>query len=154
MQSDLMSSQQYLTTMRQALFDVTRTVDISSMSDKLGALTNFGLKVLYQDSIAKNNTKQALYGEVLEELFRRLLILKGLPEEHGVIIWPDVLPVNDVEEMNSLKTELELGLVSKETVATERGRDFEQEQEKIATEKSQGDNIGELLLQNFNRNNV
>jgi len=154
MQSDLASSQQYLTTMRQALFDVTRTVDISSMSDKLGALTNFGLKVLYQDAIAKNATKQALYGEVLEELFRRLLILNNMPEEHGIIVWPDVLPVNDTEEMTALKTELELGLVSKETVSTERGRDFEQEKEKMASEKSQGDNIGEMILQNFNRNNV
>jgi hypothetical protein len=151
MQSDLASSQQYLTTMRQALFDVTRTVDISSMSDKLGALTNFGLKVLYQDAIAKNNTKQALYGEVLEELFRRLLILNNMPEEHGEIIWPDVLPVDDVGQMNALKAELELGLVSKETAATERRRNFEQEQEKIGNEKSQGDNIGEMLLQNFNR---
>jgi hypothetical protein len=124
------------------------------MSDKLGALTNFGLKVLYQDAIAKNATKQALYGEVLEELFRRLLILNNMPEEHGIIVWPDVLPVNDTEEMTALKTELELGLVSKETVSTERGRDFEQEKEKMASEKSQGDNIGEMILQNFNRNNV
>ena len=154
MQSDLMSSQQYLMTMRQALFDVTRTVDISSMSDKLGALTNFGLKVLYQDAIAKNNTKQALYGEVLEELFRRLLILNNMPEEHGVIIWPDVLPSDDKQDMEALKAEMELGLVSKETASTERGRDFEQESEKIAGEKSQGDNIGEMILQNFNRNNV
>lgn len=151
MQSDLASSQQYLMTMRQALFDVTRTVDISSMSDKLGALTNFGLKVLYQDAIAKNNTKKALYGEVLEELFRRLLILNNMPEEHGVIVWPDVLPANEVEQMSALKTELDLGLVSKETASQERGRDFEQENEKIATEKAQGDNIGEMLLQSFNR---
>ena len=58
MQSDLASSQTYLMTVRQGLFDITRTVDISSMNDKLGALTNFGLRVLYQDSLSKNETKK------------------------------------------------------------------------------------------------
>ena len=151
MQSDLASSQQYMLTMRQALFDVTRTVDISSMNDKLGALTNFGLRVLYQDSLSKNNTKQQLYGDALLELNRRLLYLGGMAVEEGHIEWPDPLPSNEVEETQSLKFELENDLVSHETASDKRGYDYENESAKIDGEKARGDNIGAAILANFVR---
>jgi hypothetical protein len=151
MQSDLASSQSYMMVMRQALFDVTRTVDISSMSDKLGALTNFGLRVLYQDSLAKNETKKQLYGDSLLELNRRLLALNGIEPEEGHIEWPEPLPENVTEEIAGLTFDLQNGLVSKETVSGLRGYEAVSEQEKINIEKSQGDNIGAALLANFAR---
>ena len=151
MQSDLASSQQYMMTMRQALFDVTRTVDISSMSDKLGALTNFGLRVLYQDALAKNETKKRLYGDAILELNRRLLLLAGMVEDEGQIKWADPLPVNEQEEVAGLTFDIQNELVSKETVSGVRGYNYEKESERINEEKAQGDNIGAILLQNFNR---
>jgi hypothetical protein len=151
MESDLSSSLNYMLTMRQALFDITRTVDISSMADKLGALTNFGLRVLYQDSLAKNETKKQLYGDALLELNRRLLILAGMTPEEGHIEWPEPLPSNVIEEIAGLKFDLENNLVSHETVSEKRGYVYASEDEKIQKEKSQGDNIGAALLDNFTR---
>jgi hypothetical protein len=151
MQSDLASSMGYMLAMRQALFDITRTVDISSMNDKLGALTNFGLRVLYQDSLAKNETKKQLYGDALLELNRRLLILAGMQPEEGHIEWPEPLPINTAEEIQGLTFDLQNGLVSNETVSEKRGYVWASENEKIQNEKSQGDNIGAMLLNNFNR---
>jgi len=151
MQSDLASSMGYMLSMRQALFDITRTVDISSMNDKLGALTNFGLRVLYQDSLAKNESKKQLYGDALLELNRRLLILAGMTPEEGHIEWPEPLPINTQEEIAGLTFDLNNGLVSKETVSEKRGYVYASENEKIQNEKSQGDNIGAMLLNNFNR---
>jgi hypothetical protein len=151
MQSDLASSMGYTLSMRQALFDITRTVDISSMNDKLGALTNFGLRVLYQDSLAKNETKKQLYGDALLELNRRLLILAGMAPEEGHIEWPEPLPTNTAEEIQGLTFDLQNGLVSNETVSEKRGYVWASENEKIQAEKSQGDNIGAMLLNNFTR---
>ncbi len=151
MQSDLASSQQYLMTMRQSLFDVTRTVDISSISDKLGALTNFGLRVLYQDALAKNETKKRLYGDAILELNRRLLILAGMSEDEGQIEWPDPLPISEQEEIAGLTFDIQNELVSKQTISGKRGYNYEAEAERINAEKAQGDNIGAILLQNFNR---
>jgi len=152
MQSDLASSQSYMTTIRQALFDVTRTVDISSMNDKLGALTNFGLRVLYQDSLSKNETKKQLYGDGLLELNRRLLLAKGLEsDDEGHIAWPDPLPVNQDEEIKALTFDIQNELASKETVSEKRGYIWENESEKIDIQKSKGDNIGAALLANFTR---
>ncbi len=151
MQSDLASSMGYMLAMRQALFDITRTVDLSSFADKLGSLTNFALHVLYQDALSKNDSKRQLYGDALLELNRRLLILAKMTPEEGHIEWPEPLPENVTEEIAGLTFDLQNGLVSKETVSEKRGYVYSSEDEKIQREKSQGDNIGAALLAKFTR---
>ena len=152
MQSDLASSRAFALELRQALFDISRTVDITSLADKLGALTNFGLRVLFMDALAKNGTKQQLFGEALTENNDRLLTLANIEHDDGGIVkWHDPLPVNETEAINAVKSDLEMGLTSKQTAAQKRGYDYEQEKELIAEEKQAGDNIGAALLQAFGR---
>lgn len=149
MQSDLGSSLNFMRYLRQALFDISRSVDLDSIADKVGALTNFGLRVLYQDAISKIEEKRGLYGDLLVEANRRLLILAGLGDDGGEIIWADVLPVNEIERTTALRTDLELGLVSKQTASQKRGYDWEEEETRIADEKAAGDNLGAALLRTF-----
>lgn len=135
MQSDLASSQNYLMSLRQSLFDISRTVDLSSLEGRIGMLTNFGLRVLYTDSTAKNESKQSLMGEALEEVNYRLLSLAGMDTSNpGIVVWPDNLPRDEFQNLQADVIELDAGLVSKETIATENGRDWEQEKERIAAE--------------------
>lgn len=150
MQSDLASSLQYLTQLRQVTFDLSRTVDISSMSDKLGSLTNFGLRVLYQDATAKIQSKREICGDALADLNGRLLQLGGYDVPGGTVVWQEMLPVDDSEQIAEDEFALGNKLVSRETVATRRGYDWETEQEKIQAEQAQGDNIGAALLRAFN----
>ena len=149
MQSDLTSSQDYLALLRNTLMDITRTVDVSSLPDKLGALTNFGLRVLYQDALQKLATKRELYGEMLTELNRRCLELAGKGGDGGKCVWPDPLPVDGVEMTQKLQTDLAMGIVSKQTVAKERGYDWEVEQERMADEETNESDIGTRLLNDF-----
>lgn len=152
MQSDLASSRQFLMELRQALFDISRTVDITSVADKLGSLTNFGLHVLFMDALNKISTKQELMGEALIELNHRLLILEGIAhDDGGAVIWPDVLPTDEVAESSALTQDINLGLVSKKTASMMRGYDYDQEQELIKEEKSSQENIGSILLNAFNK---
>jgi hypothetical protein len=152
---DLIAARQFAETLRQALFDITQTVDISSMADKLGQLTNFGLKVLYTDAISKLNTKRELYGDALTELNRRLLVIGGFANtDPGEVIWPEILPEDEQAAMQADQFDLEAGLASKQTIAERRGYNWEVEQERMTDERATGDNIGALLLQNFNRGTV
>ena len=150
---DLASSQQFLLTLRQSLFDITQTVDISSITDKLGALTNFGLRVLYADALSKLEQKRRLYGDALLDVNRRLLTINGMNPDPGVLVWPEILPVDEVEKVQSDTFQLGAGLVSKQTLAAEYGRDWEQEQERMTGEdeiaNASSNNIGSLLLKNF-----
>jgi len=156
---DLTGSLAYQQFLKRELFNITRTVDIESVYDKIGSLTNFGLKVLYQDMLAKIKTKRQLFGDALLEIIHRLLALNGMAaDESGVIIWDEVLPINELEKINELKTEIELGTVSVETAATELGRvyktddnkgEFDKIQEERRLEQTNRTNLGSFLLDNF-----
>lgn len=154
MQSDLSSSTGFFTVLRQAYFDVARTVDIDSIADKLGALTNFGLKVLYQDAINKIKTKQQLYGDALLEINRRLLTLAGLNPDPGKIVWKDALPENGLEDSTELAQDIDMGILSRQTAAGMKGYDYEQEMERISEGESQTANIGDVIMRNFERGNL
>lgn len=165
MQSDLSSSRAFGQDLRQSIFDISREVDLSSLKDNLGALTNFGLRVLYTDSINKNDTKRQLYGDAFKELNRRLLVLGGYTLEAsnpGDVVWGDAMPVNILEELQADQLALDLQLVDRETVAKRYqiryGVDYETVKANLENEKVQGnasnDNIGAMILRNFNQGRV
>lgn len=146
---DMASSMQFLTTLRQAFFACGRVVDIDSIHDKLGALTNFGLRVLYQDNLSLIATKRELFGDMLEELARRLQVLRfgtALPCD---VVWPDFLPANEQEEQAAIEGKLRMGVMSKQTAAGELGLDWEQEKERIEDERASDDNVGAALMRQF-----
>jgi hypothetical protein len=151
MQSDLASSREFRDELKAALMEISRTVDLSSMKDNVGALTNFGLRVLYNDALDKCSTKRDIFGDALIELVHRLLVLDNRPGESGEVVWPDPLPVNETEEVQAYGFDLDNGLVSKQTISTRRGYDFEAESELIDEEKQANDNIGSMLLRAFDR---
>jgi len=151
MQSDLGSSMRYLEFLQAAFFSVHSAVDLTSMKDRIGQLTNFGLRTLFKDALDKLQTKRELYGAGLVEISRRALMMLGFDDPQVDIQWGDPLPWNDFEEIQSLEKELELGLISKRTAAELRERDWETEQERIAEEQAQEGNLGERLLRAFER---
>jgi hypothetical protein len=153
-QTDIAGSLEYAKDLRQSIFDIAREVDITSITDKLGALTNFGLRVLYTDALGKCDTKRLLLGEMLLELNRRLLVLNGMEGEAsrpGEVIWNDPLPVNVIEKFQGQAEELAMGVVDKQTIAEENGRDWEAIKARLDEEKSTGDNaVGAAILRAFN----
>jgi hypothetical protein len=152
MQSDLASSREFAADLKNNIFDTTRTVDMSVLKDKVGNLTNFGLRTLYKDALDKLKTKQELFGEALTEINHRLLVLAEItPDDGGVCVFEDPLPSNEMELTQALQFDLTNGLVSKETAAIERGYDWEQERERIEGERASEDNIGSALLRAFDR---
>ena len=153
---DLPGAAGFMENVRRSLFDITRTVDLSSFGDKLGAITNFGLHVLYQDELSKTNTKRELYGDGLKEINRRLLILAGMDPGECELEWPNPLPGNEAEEQTILMKDQQAGIISKETLSDKRGYDYEQESKRIedevqAEQDQQGD-IGTMLINKFTSN--
>jgi len=151
LQGDLQASREFYNDIRRDLMDVSRTTDIETIKDKAGGLTNFGLRVLFKDELAKLETKRLLYGEMITEVNQRLLSLQGMNVPAGEVHWRDVLPSNENEQITALKTDLELGIVSRETVSMQRGYEWEEEKEKIANEKTAAGNIGGSILTQFLR---
>jgi hypothetical protein len=150
MQSDLGSSMAFLQFLQGWFFSEHRAVDMASFTKDMGNITNFGLRTLYKDATDKLATKRALYGQGLADISERALALMGYAAR-PVVNWPDPLPFNDQEEITGIQTEMGLGILSKETAASLRGRNWEQEQERIEQEEAMSDNIGNRLLAAFER---
>ena len=151
--TDITGSREFMNDLRRDLYDVMRVVDISTIKDKLGQLTNYSARLLYSDMLTKIQTKRMLFGEMLEELNRRLLVLSGKSGEEsrpGEVIWQDPLPTNRVEDVQVDMQLISAGIVSKQAIAEKYGLDWETEQERMAEEKGTGDReVGAAILRAF-----
>jgi hypothetical protein len=154
MQSDLGSSMAFLQLLEASFYSEHRTVDLSMIKDRLGQLTNFGLRLLFHEALDKLITKRALYGEGLVELSRRALILTGGPDVRPTIRWPDPLPENAMEEMQIVQQEMDAKLLSKQSATDELGLDWETEQGRLQKENQQEGNVGAELLRGFLTGNM
>jgi len=148
---EMIGSSNFLQWLVKELMAVTRTVDLDSIADKLGNLTNFGLRVMYEDTLTKLETKRALYGEMLVELNRRLLVMKGLNPDAGEIHWQDVIPQNLKETAEYHQLLINTGLESHETAAMKLDIKWADEEKKIANDKTSEGNLGASILNAFNR---
>lgn len=150
MMGDLGSSMAFLRELKGEFYSEGGGVDLSTMTDRVGQITNFGLRVLFKGAIDKMKRKRQLYGEALVELSRRMLDMAGMGEDNTPVIhWPDALPENQLENAQSLAQEDALGVVSKQTMAADLGRDWEVEQERMAQETEADGDLGTTLLRAF-----
>lgn len=152
MQSDLASSMAFMAQLQAQFWAEHRGVDLTSIKDRLGQLTNFGLRVLFGDAMDKLGTKQELYGMGLKRINRYALELLGYgPDNLTEVIWPDVLPTSGLETTQVQQMRLDMGIQSKQTTAMMLGLDWEEEQERMQDEKAGETDIGSMLLSAFER---
>jgi hypothetical protein len=137
--------------LRQIIFDTTRNTDISSMKDKVGALTNFGLRILFYDALQKLETKRNLYAWGIREINRRILIFSNMEPKDCTITWKDPLPVDETALRTNLEADMRMGVVSKETIAKRLGYDWEKEEKLIEEQQQATDNVGAQILRAFDR---
>ena len=139
MQSDLASSMAMLSEVKGQFFAQLRVVDQSSIKDRLGQVTNFGLRTLYSDQVELTEEMRDVYGELTCEAVTRLGILDNTPVNKPKAIWGDPLPVNRLELLQAAQLEDLLSLTSKETLREDIGRDAELEAQRLADEQRDAD---------------
>jgi hypothetical protein len=147
----------FLEFLQASYYSQHRAVDLASLKDRIGQLTNFGLRMLFKDALDKTRVKQTLYGEGLELLCQRAGMISGYDFGDVHIDWADPLPFNDREEIDGLEKELALGIVSRQTAAEIRGRDWVLERARMQDEKTSDQlGLGEALasaMRSFDQGN-
>lgn len=137
MSSDLQSSLQFFGVLRGAAHSQQRVVDLDSIKDKIGQMTNFGARLLYTSQLDRAGQIQELYGTSgLAEISRRALIVGGMQVDRVESKWSPGLPVDRAELTKSVKDESELGIVSQQTLLEELGHDPVVEAEHRAEEQT------------------
>lgn len=147
---DLSSPQEYLKFLRSMYSEITNVPESDPERLKIGASSGFALEVLFNDLLLKTGVKRAFYGKALIELNRRLLELSGFGDNNVTTLhWPNPLPVDKISETTSDTFDLNAGLVSKRTLSTKRGYDYDQEQEYMSQEQTNNTTLGENLINAF-----
>lgn len=150
MQTDLESSRANAGDVKADFFSDSQTVDLSTVKDKAGALTNFGLKLMFAEALAKNAKKRRLAGRGLSEMLYRVGVLLGYDWAGVTVQWADPLPENTVEQVSNAKEVISMGVSSRQTQAERLGYDWKREQTRIEEEKAgQALNLGQLLANNL-----
>lgn len=126
MQSDLAALMKMVAIVQGALWQSGRMVDPQIMKDKVGMLTNFGVRVLYNDALDKTETKRLLYGEALEAIGKHALELWGKPVPKRIKTdWPQSLPEDRILKSESVIMEMNTDppIIDAETAREELGYD-------------------------------
>jgi hypothetical protein len=121
MQSELQASQALVTELQEHYLAVSRVVLLRGEVKDFQRVTNTGVRTVFLDMTAKNNLLVASYRDAIRRISQRLALV-GLgrvldPE----VIFPDPLPTDRKETIDSLAIERAMKIVSRETASTKAG---------------------------------
>lgn len=135
------SSLDFLMLLKGEFFANQRVLDQSNVKDKVGALTNFGVRMLFSDMLEMSDEIREAVGGGLAKAFQYLLAVGGtVLDKPPTAEWPEPLPVNRLEQLQAAKIESELGTTSQTTLAESIDRDPALEQQLKANEQSNATN--------------
>jgi SPP1 Gp6-like portal protein len=134
MQSDLASSMNFQQQLEAKFFAATGVVDLATVRDKLGQITNFGVRMMFSKQLAQATMKRRLYGDGIAEISRRALAIMGVTVKKPTVTWKDPLPLNELEATDTALKQNSGGFASKQTLTEKLGYDFGIEQAQIAEE--------------------
>jgi len=150
--SDLAGTAEFARRLEEAVHELTATPAIATGKlESVGALSGVALQVLYAPLTAKTEKKRGLYGDLLEEICKRVLDLGGYGYENDVdVTWPETTPQDAKAEAETLAIHKTLG-VSTDTILDKLGYDAATEQENKQGEMDVEDEVGDRMLAAFER---
>ncbi len=102
-----------------------------------GRVSGITMELMFQPLLQKTEKKRCLYGALLIEVSKALLVLgKFSPDIEVSLEWQDPLPHDDLETVNAVLAKQKLG-VSNETLIAEMGYDAQMEMDRANTEAAQ-----------------
>lgn len=135
MKSDLAAAKNHTLFMYDNFLAERRVVILKGEIKDFQRVTNAGVRTVFMDALNKNKILQASYGKALAEISRRLFILKdGRTDVVPTVNMRDALPTDRLEDINVASVERSLNIVSRETLAKERGRDWPTEVKHLKNE--------------------
>ncbi len=109
-----------------------------------GAISGIAIKMLYQTALQKKTSRQHTIGKLIRKLSRIHLYFGGFdPDANSITVtlhWEDPLPDDDLAQWQSAPLQEQVG-VSKRTILSERGYDYDEELERLQ-EEAQNDLAG------------
>jgi hypothetical protein len=135
MQSDLKSSMDFGNNLRNFFFTKMRVIDVSTIKDRIGQITNFGVKMLYNDMLKNvEDRRTRTSNKAINVAFRRMMYMVGFEVDGIMSEWNDPLPIDRKELVEMVEKEKGLSFTSDQTLAKELGRDYAKEMMQLREE--------------------
>lgn len=135
MQSDLVSSMNFLQFLIQSYFNENRVVMLPIDLNMFRSVTNYGVEMIFKRQSAKTDTLHRTYGNGVITISQTILAITGQDATIQMSVeWGDSLPKDRIQQIQYIQTLLGLGLISQETAAARLGLNWEDEQRKIQDE--------------------
>ncbi len=150
MTGDLTAAMNFRKQLREALAEISQVPEIATGKiESVGQLSGLALKILYGPLLDRTYTKQKLYGRMIKQIVRALLVIGQVtPDAQINLKWPSPLPGDDRADAETAILKKQVG-VSEESLLRELGYDPDDEKAKT---QAAGDALADKLLTAFDRN--
>lgn len=102
-----------------------------------GTMSGVAIELLFMPTIKKTDKKRCLYGELIIDVSKALLILNGMsPDIDLTLAWQSPLPADDLQALQAAVIKKQIG-ISDATIQRELGYNPEEEMELSQTEDAQ-----------------
>lgn len=131
---------EYIENMRAQLFEMLQCppIALGQMDTASSAMSGINLSILYAPLLQKTEMKRITYGDMLDRLNHKLLVLMGHENEEEyedlTVVWPESMPGSHYLERQTLMEDIKLG-VSSWTALQRLGYDPEREAQKKSEEQ-------------------
>lgn len=142
----LQPSLEYLTFLERQFLAESRVVRLKGDVADFQRVTNLGVKVLFGDMLSKVTELQRRYERGIQAISQRILMLLGFDAVRPKVHWPDPLPQDPMQSMQWLSMAREAGLISRRSMASTLGLDWQLEQLRMMEDGSVELLLGEALL--------
>lgn len=136
MKTELQAAASQQQILHDAYLAQSRVVILQGEVKDFQRVTNAGVRTVFIDALAKNSILRWNYGYGLQQVAKGLFLLGGKGEIVPDIMWPDPLPVDDLERVTIAKMERDMNVVSRQTVSVQRGYNWDSESAKMEAESN------------------
>jgi hypothetical protein len=146
MQSDLASSMAMLAEEKAQFYAQMGVLDTTSIKDKVGGITNFAVRMLFDDQVEQTEELRKVFGDAAATVVWHLATIDGNVYEKPAAKWADPLPVNRLEQVQTAAIEKTNGFASTVTLMEDLGRDPVLEAERKETEQQDDAELMQTML--------
>ena len=140
MKSDLQAALESYRLVRKAIHEISQIPEVVTQFDEnISNLSAVAMHILYEPLLQRTSAKRDTYGDMLNELNRRLLDLGKIGAGYGSNVdlrWPELLPHDPLVERQVFQIDATFG-VSDETILEKLGYDPELEQTRMQAQHAQ-----------------
>lgn len=125
MQSELSAMQAIVQFLIDGYFAEKRVVRLQNDIKDFQRVTNAGVRTVFMDALSKNGVLRQQYHPAIVNLSHRMALAAGKGELAPQVLGGDPLPTDELEVLQTMQAEYDLGLVSQQELAIRRGYNWE-----------------------------